>query len=191
MAKELKRTPLLEVEWCKLLGDARPDRFDPDKPDAWTIDTLLDNSNPEHVAFAEEIEAMYETLHPGKKKSANWTPVKPDKDQPRKRMRVKFKLPQFTFKDGNKSEGPVVFDQDGRRWPHDKKIGNGSKMRIGYDFYAWTSKNGSGSGISLNVRAAQVIEWLAAPESAKPTTANDFGFESTPEAEKENSAIPF
>ena len=182
MAKELMRTPVVEVQWCKLLGDARPNKFEPSKPPTWEIEILLDNDNPEHMAWCEEIEGKFEELLPGERKSANWLPIKPDKEQPRKRQSCRMKLKQFTFKDGGTSEGPTVFDKDGNLWDHKQLIGNGSKMRIGFDIYAW--KGPSGAGMSLQPRAAQVVEWLAAPEgTGQRTTASDFGFNSTKAAD--------
>jgi len=189
MASDLLRTPVAEVRWCKLLGDARTNKFEPStKPPTWEIEIVLDNDNPEHMAFCEFIEAQYEVIHGAEKKHAHWLPIKPDKEQPRKRQACRFKLSQFTFKDGNKSEGPVVYDEKGRYWPEEKLIGNGSKMRIGFDIYGW--KSPTGCGMTLQPKGAQVVEWLAAPDK-KPTTAADFGFDVSPEAEAENSAIPF
>ena len=99
-------------------------------------------------------------------------------------MTCRFKLPQFTFKDGNTSEGPTVFDKDGNLWNQKELIGNGSKMRIGYDIYAWGADSTTGAGLTLQPRAAQVVEWLAAPDSVARTTASDFGFDSTKAADE-------
>ena len=190
MAKELMRTPVVEVRWCKLLGEARPNKFEPTKPPTWSVEVLLDNDNPEHMAFCELIESKYDELHPNKKKHSHWLPIKPDKDQPRKRQVCRMNLKEFTFRDGNKSEGPTVFDEKGRFWDQQKLIGNGSKMRVGFTIYAWEGP--TGCGLSLEPKAAQVVEWMAAPEGVEgPKTAADWGFESTPEADKESSAIPF
>jgi len=183
MPKELMRTPVVEVRWCKLLGDARPNKFEPSKPPTWEIEILLDNDNPEHMAWCEEIEGKFAELLPGERKSANWLPIKPDKEEPRKRQSCRMKLKQFTFKDGRTSEGPTVFNKDGTIWPDNQLIGNGSKMRIGFEIYPW--KGPSGAGLSLQPRAAQVIEWIAAPEGTGiRTTASDFGFDSTKEADE-------
>ena len=191
MPKELMRTPIVEVRWCKLLGEARPNRFEPTKPPTWEIEILLENDNPEHMAWCEEIENKFDELLPGERKHTYWLPIKPDKEEPRKRQACRMKLKQFTFKDGNISEGPTVFNKNGSIWPEDKAIGNGSKMRIGFEIYAW--KGPSGAGLSLQPRAAQVIEWLAAPEGdGKPTTATDFGFEVVKGAEEAlPDGIPF
>ncbi len=98
-----------------------------------------------------------------------------------------MKLKQFTFKDGRTSEGPTVFNKDGTIWPDNQLIGNGSKMRIGFEIYPW--KGPSGAGLSLQPRAAQVVEWIAAPEGTGiRTTASDFGFDSTKEADEQVKA---
>ena len=185
MASELLRTPIVEVRWCQLLGNARDNKFDPTKNPTWEIEIILENDNPLHVAWCEYIEAQYEELHPGEKKHTHWLPIKPDKEKPKERQMCRFKLPQFTYKDGNKSEGPVVYDDKGGYWPADKQIGNYSKMRIGFDIYGW--KAPTGAGMTLQPKGAQVGEWLA-PAITKPTSAADFGFEVAPETE---AKIPF
>ena len=67
MAKELMRTPVVEVQWCKLLGEPRINKFEPKKPPTWSIEIVLDNSNTEHMAWVEEIENKFDELLPGKK----------------------------------------------------------------------------------------------------------------------------
>ena len=181
--KVLKRTPEVEVRWCKLLGDARP-AYDADKPDEWSIEILLDNSNPEHQAWMQSVEDEFTEHHGEKKKSAHWCPVKPDKEEPRKRMSCRMKLKKFELRGGGFSEGPTVFDKQGHHWDENKLIGNGSTMRLSYTIYAWGANSKTGAGISLEVRGAQVINWLAAPEKLQKTTASDFGFESTKEADE-------
>ena len=183
--KELKRTPVVEVRWCKLLGEARP-AYDPEKEDEWSIEIVLDNSNAEHQAWMQSVEDEYAEAHGEKKKSAHWCPIKPDKEEPRKKMSCRLKLKKFELKGrpGQFSEGPTVFDKDGNYWDHNKLIGNGSTMRLSYTIYAWGANSKTGAGISLEVRGAQVIDWLAAPEKVQNTTATDFGFESTKEADE-------
>ena len=189
VARELMRTPEVEVRWCKLLGEARPNKFEPTKPPTWEIEVLLENDNPDHMAFCEMIEAKFDELHPGEKKSAHWLPIKPDKDEPRKRQSCRLKLKEFTFKDGNKSEGPTIFDEYGKPWPQQQQIGNGSTMRIGFTIYAW--KGPSGAGLSLEPRAGQVIKWIAAPDTTQPTSAADFGFETKPAPTGNEAPLPF
>ena len=181
MAKDLKRTPLVEVRWCGLEKEPKKNKFEPTKPATWEVEILLENDNKEHMAWCEEVEALFDQLHPGKKKSANWLPIRPDKDQPRKRQQCRMKLKQW-IRDGVASEGPTVFDAKGHQWDGRKAIGNGSKMIIGYDVFAWEGP--SGAGLSLQPRAAQVVEHMAFEgASGGGVTASDFGFASSPEAD--------
>ena len=187
MAKELSRTPLAEARWCQLLGDARPNKFN--KPPSWTIELVLDSQNPEHLEWMEQVEAEFPKRHGEQaKKSVHWLPIKPDKEEKVARGKAqryfvaKFSLNEFTFSDGNKSEGPTVFDSTGHAWDPKSLIGNGSKLVIGYDIWAWPDK-GTGAGMTLNVYAAQVKEWIAY-EGGQNVTATDFGFDSSPEADE-------
>ena len=184
MARNLKRTPVVEVRWCGLEKAPKKNKFEPTKPRTWEVEILLENDNPKHMAWCEEVEALFDEVHQGKKKSANWLPIKPDKEEPRKRQVCRMKLKEWVNDQGVASEGPTVFDgtskeKKGLKWDSKKAIGNGSKMVIGYDVFGWSTS--SGSGLSLQPRAAQVIEHVAY-ESAG-VTASDFGFESTPEAD--------
>ena len=180
MARDLKKTPLVEVRWCGLEKEPKKNRFEPTKPATWEVEILLENDNKEHMAWCEEVEALFDELHQNKKKSANWLPIKPDKEQPRKRQACRMKLKQWV-RNGVASEGPTVFDDKGLMWDSRKAIGNGSKMIIGYDVWAWEGP--TGAGLSLQPRAAQVVEHMAFEGGGGGTTASDFGFASTPEAD--------
>ena len=188
MARELKRTHAVEVRWCKMLGDARPNRFDADKPHQWGVDVILDSQIKEDLEFIEGVEAEFPLQHGEQaKKSNNWCPVRADKTrlaergQPQRFYVVKFSLNQMRRPDGTTSAGPTMFDKDGRAWDHSKLIGNGSKMVIGYEIYAWPDR-GTGAGLSLNCLAGQVMEWLEAPALSR-TSAADFGFNQAPGVE--------
>lgn len=185
MARELKRTPAVEVRWCKMLGDARPNRFDATKPNQWGVDIVLDSQIKEQLEWIEQLEAEFGLQHGEQaKKSNNWCPIRADKTQlaergqPQRFYVAKLTLNQMRRSDGTTSEGPTIFDKDGRAWDHSKLIGNGSKMVIGYEIYAWPDK-GTGAGLSLNCLAGQVTEWLEAPALAR-TSAADFGFDQAP-----------
>ena len=180
MAKELRRTPLVEVKWCGLEKEPKKNRFEPSKPATWEVEILLENDNKEHMAWCESIENLFDELHQGKRKAANWLPIKPDKDEPRKRQACRMKLKQW-IRDGVSSEGPTVFDAKGLMWDSSKAIGNGSKLIIGFDVYAWEGP--SGAGLSLQPRAAQVVEHIAFEGPVGGTTASDFGFASSPESD--------
>lgn len=170
---ELLKTPLAEVRWCKLVGPARENKFDPSKPPAWTVEIVLDNDNKTHMAWVEEMEGKYEELHgPDLKKNANWLPIGPDKEEPRKRTVVKFKVPQFTRKDGTTSEGPTLFDSKRNPWPDNQMIGNGSKLIIAFDIYAW--KSPSGGGMTFQPRMAQVVDLIPYEAKEQATSTNVF-----------------
>jgi len=180
MARDLKKTPLVEVRWCGLEKEPKKNKFEPSKPATWEIEILLENDNKEHMGWCEEVEGLFDELHQGKKKSANWLPIKPDKEEPRKRQVCRMKLKQW-IRDGVSSEGPTVFDSKGLIWDSSKAIGNGSKLVIGYDVFAWEGP--SGAGLSLQPRAAQVVEHMAYEGAATGITATDYGFASSPEAD--------
>jgi len=180
MARELRKTPLVEVQWCGLEKEPKKNKFDPTQPATWEVEILLENDNREHMAWCEEIEGLFDELHPGKKKAANWLPIKPDKEQPRKRQVCRMKLKQWV-RDGVSSEGPTVFNDKGLMWDSRTAIGNGSKMIIGYDVFAW--EVATGAGLSLQPRAAQVKEHVAFEGSYAGITASEWGFESSPEAD--------
>lgn len=182
-----------------MLGDARPNRFDANKPNQWGVDAVIDTQVKEQLEWIESVEAEFGLQHGEQaKKSNNWCPIRPDKTQlaergqPQRFYVAKFTLNQMRRRDGTTSEGPTIFDKDGRAWDHSKLIGNGSKMVIGYEIYAWPDK-GTGAGLSLNCLAGQVTEWLEAPELAR-TSAADFGFNQAPgveTAEEGKDGFPF
>ena len=180
MARDLKKTPLVEVRWCGLEKEPKKNKFEPTKPATWEVEILLENDNKEHMAWCEEVESLFDELHQGKKKSANWLPIKPDKEEPRKRQVCRMKLKQW-IRDGVSSEGPTVFNDKGLMWDSATAIGNGSKMIIGYDVFAWEGP--TGAGLSLQPRAAQVKEHMAFEGGGSGVTASDFGFSSSKEAD--------
>ena len=171
MANGLMRTPVCEVQWCTLVGPPRQNRIDPTKAPTWEVEAVLHRNNEIEMDFTRHVFELYKQHHGDKNKHLHWCPVKDDKKD-KEIVLVRFKIKQFKFRDGNLSEGPKVYDNEGHMWPNNVLIGNGSKMRIGFDVYAWTAP--SGSGITLQPKGAQVIEYLAAPEA--PGSFESFGF---------------
>ena len=167
---QLLFTPLAECRWCKLLGEARENKFDPKKLPNWSVELLLENKNPDHIAWIEAMEGKFTELHGEAKKSNNWIPVKPDKERPREISVATFKLPQFPSK-GVKpaSEGPVVFDSNNNPWNPSNMIGNGSKIVIAFDIYAW--KGTTGAGMTFQPRQVQVVEYLAYEADKTPAVS--------------------
>jgi hypothetical protein len=156
MAKELLKTPIGEVRWCKLVGPARTNKFDPEKRPSWTTDFLLDATSKETMAWLQELEDKFQELHPAGRAHNHGFPWKEGTGDDAGKVIVKFKLPEFTRKDGTTSEPPNLFDSARKPWPAGKEIGNGSKLIIGFDIYAW--KGSAGNGMTFQPRAAQVIE---------------------------------
>jgi hypothetical protein len=171
MASELIKTPLAEVRWCKLLGPARDNKFDPTKRPSWTIDLLLDNTDKTHVAWLQEMEDKYAEFHGDARASIYAFPWKAGSGEDDGKTIVKFKLPEFTRKDGTTSEGPTIFDSAKKPWDQKTEIGNGSKMVIGFDIYAW--KTSTGCGMTFQPRAAQVVELVEFAGKADPEALFD------------------
>ena len=180
MAKELRRTPLIEVRWCGLEKEPKKNRFEPSKPATWEVEILLENDNKEHMAWCEESKTCSTSYIRAKGNQPTGCRSRPDKDEPRKRQTCRMKLKQW-IRDGVSSEGPTVFDAKGLMWDSSKAIGNGSKLIIGFDVYAWEGP--SGAGLSLQPRAAQVVEHIAFEGPVGGVTASDFGFASSPESD--------
>ena len=168
MAKELIKTPLAEIRWCKLLEARR--QFDETKPLAYGCELLLDNDNSEHQAWLAAMEDQYAVIHGNTKKSVHAFPWAPDKDKPKEHTVVRFKLPEFTFKDGNKSAGPTLMDSRKTPWDRTIEIGNGSKVIVAFDIYGWQSP--TGNGMTFQPRAAMIVDLVEAP-SRDATTAFD------------------
>ena len=165
---QLLMTPLAECRWCKLLNEARENKFDPTKRPTWSVELVLKNSDPDHIAWIEAMESKFTELHgESAKKSNNWIPVKPDKEKPREISVATFKLPQFPSK-GVKpaSEGPIVFDSNNNPWNPSNMIGNGSKIVIAFDIYAWPNR-GTGAGMTFQPRQVQVVEYVAYTKDAE------------------------
>jgi hypothetical protein len=156
MAKELLKTPIAEVRWCKIVGPARDNKFDPSKPPSWSVDLLLDMSNKDHVVWLQQMEDKYKEVHGDLRASSKAYPWTNGTGDDAGKAIVKFKLPQFTRKDGTKSEGPTIFDAAKNPWDARREIGNGSKLCIAFDIYGWSSP--SGCGMTFQPRAVQVVE---------------------------------
>ena len=166
---ELRKTPLAEVRWCKLLGDATPG-FDRSKPPIWSVEMLFSLKNSEHQEFLDSLEQIYTEEH-GKssRKSQHYLAMKPDPDN-KEQVVVSFKLKQFSRKDGSTSEGPTIIDSSRNPWGT-KLIGNGSKMIIAFDVYAWSGE--AGAGITLQPQMGMVVD-LVEYAGKKKATIEDF-----------------
>jgi hypothetical protein len=162
MPRELIVSPRGEAQWAKVLGEAA-EGYEEGSPRAWSVSLLLDPSDPETIEFIERLEAEFEKLH-GKanKISSNGWPFgdetsKDEKGRPVPTGKVKFnfKRKEVTAR-GDLKAGPVVVDSKKNRWPVEKLIGNGSKIKVAFSPWGWS--NPSGKGMSLELEQIQVLE---------------------------------
>ena len=160
MASETFFSPLAPVRWAHLIK-ARP-QMDPGKPNAWSVDLVLDpNANPAHKAFLAKLDAIFTDTHGTKKKrSDKGQPWKADKEDPSKVI-VKLKAQEFVREDGSKAAGPQVIDSKRQPWDG-SAIGNGSELIVKFITYGW--ERPEGTGLSLQVKAAQVVKFVAREE---------------------------
>ena len=160
MASETFFSPLAPVRWAHLIK-ARP-QMDPSKPNAWSVDLVLDpNANPAHKAFLTKLDQIFTDTHGTKKKrSDKGQPWKPDKENPNLYI-VKFKAQEFVREDGSKAAGPQVIDSKRQPWDG-SAIGNGSELIVKFTTFGW--ERPEGTGLSLQVKAAQVVKYVAREE---------------------------
>ena len=160
MASETFFTPLAPVRWAHLIK-ARP-QMDPSKPNAWSVDLVLDpNNNPAHKAFLAKLDAIFTDTHGTKKKrSDKGQPWKADKEDPTKVI-VKFKAQEFVREDGSKATGPQVIDAKRQPWDG-SAIGNGSELIVKFSTYGW--ERPEGTGLSLQPKAVQVVKFVPREE---------------------------
>jgi hypothetical protein len=192
MATETFYTPQAPARWVHLIN-ARV-QLDPNKPKAWSVDLVLDNSNPQHKAFLEKLDQIFVETHGSKKKrSDKGQPWKVDKDDSNKTI-VKFKSLEFVRDDGSKASGPRIVDAKKQAWDGND-IGNGSEIIVAFTVYGW--ERPEGTGLSLQPKAVQVIQYVAREEvnaadgfaeqtgysvSSQPTSGyvDEFGGEEAP-----------
>jgi len=160
MAADIHFTPIAPVRWCHLIT-AR-EQLDTSKPRAWTVEMVLDpTNNPRHQAFLEKLDQIFIEAHGTKKKrSDKGQPWKTDKEDPSKVV-VKFKSQEFVREDGSKASGPQLIDSKRQPWDG-SQIGNGSEMIIRFSTYGW--ERPEGTGLSLQPKAAQVVQFVAREE---------------------------
>lgn len=159
MASETFYSPQAPARWAHLIT-AR-EQLDPSKPKAWTVDLVLDNANPVHAAFLAKLDQIFTDTHGTKKKrSDKGQPWKPDKEDSTKTV-VRFKALEFVRDDGSKASGPRIVDAKKQPWDG-SAIGNGSELIVAFTTYGW--ERPEGTGLSLQVKAAQVVQFVAREE---------------------------
>ena len=184
MARQTYTTPEVTLEWAKVFGEPRKNKKFPNKKPCWEVDVVLDLNNEKHVQWIEWVEAQYQVHHGSRAKSTHWNPIRHDKHI-KNQMRCTMRLNQFPVQ-GGFSGPPDVFAgpgiegfKTGQPWPPEVEIGNGSKGKVKFDIYAWG--DGGDNGLSLNVKAIQVTEYLAFERTA---SAASYGFDTSEEGEQ-------
>lgn len=156
MASQLQLTPAAPCRWFECLGQPRTNRDEPDKAPAWGLRLILDPANPDHMAWLQDMEdKVVEAL--GKKRKSKWAYPWSHEEEAGEVI-IRFKCKQFQRRDGTLSEGPTVVDSRKTPWPQDVEIGNGSVVKVAFRLYQWDGPGTSGSGVTFEPQAIQVIE---------------------------------
>lgn len=111
------------IDWCKLLGPARPYTGDPkfDKGPNWSVEI-----NPD--AKSRALLAKYgldEKLKKDKLKKKDGTPAKNPRSYDFIRLTILENRP-----DGEKNKAPKIKDASGRLWDNETEMGNGTMADI-------------------------------------------------------------
>lgn len=175
MGRELIVTPPAPCRWAKVLDPLGYPAFDETKPRQWSIELIFDPSDREHAEFLGKAEDLFQKHHGSERKGNYWWPGKEGEGDDKGKMLLRFKINLLTFKNGNTTQPPLVQDVDGRPWSEDKKIGNGSIVRVAFDVYAWKSP-GIGAGMTFQPRHIQVVEHIPyADKEGAVDASNPFG----------------
>ena len=157
MAKATFQAPLGTVRWCHLVTARK--QYDETKPLAFSTELLLSSAEPATKKFIKDMEAYFIEQHGAKAKRSQYAfPWGADKEQGDALTVVKFKRQQFTDKNtGDPQPGPRIIDSQCNPWDG-SIIGNGSKLLIKFDVYAW--EGAAGCGLSFQPLAAQVVDFV-------------------------------
>lgn len=175
MLHEIIVSPRGEAEWAKVLGE--PYAFE-DNPRAWSIALLLDPSDPETIAFTEQLEKCFEEFHGAKAKvnrngwpfSDHTTKDEKGREVPTGKIEFRFKRKELTSK-GNEKSPPMVMDAKKNPWPKDRLIGNGSTVKIAFRPWPWEMQGGK--GMSLELEGVQVIKLVEYIREVDPFEEED------------------
>lgn len=111
------------IDWCKLLGPARPYTGDPrfDKGPSWSVELNPDAKSRAILAS----HGLNEKLKKDKTKRADGSPAK----NPRSYDFVRFTVLENKA-DGSKNKNPEIIDASGRAWGQEDEMGNGTVVDI-------------------------------------------------------------
>lgn len=112
------------LDWCKLLGPARPYQGDPrfDKGPSWSVEI-----NPDAASRALlKKHGLEDKLRKDKKTKKDGSPTKnPPRPYDFLRLTILERKP-----DGSKNSAPAIIDGSGRSWDNETEMGNGTVADI-------------------------------------------------------------
>lgn len=164
---------------------AKPDtKFNPDGDYKVNLEIDAEVAG-EVIAFLDEqFAASVEKAkkeNPGKKIKAGEAPYTVDEDSGKVTLRFKLKA-KVSPKEGDPfTQKPAMFDAKGKPLVGEVKVGGGSKLKVAYEVIPFYTSL-VGAGLSLRLRAVQVIELV---EFGGGAGAGDYGF-----GEEEGYAAP-
>lgn len=123
MNKAVEFTIRGTIDWCKLLGPARPYTGDPrfDKGPSWSVEI-----NPDEASRAKlKNYGLNEKLKMDKAKKKDGTPTKNPRSYDFIRLTVLEKRP-----DGKIAKNPEIIDASGAPWNPETELGNGTVADI-------------------------------------------------------------
>lgn len=134
-----------------------------DKDGAYKLSLVLDKDSVKGI-FDRVKEVLKSFIADGGSMSKKMSPlpIRDDKDDagnPTGNYEVKFKLRAIGGRQGDTWEQrPALFDAGGR--PMSELIGGGSKVKVGCEIVPYSTA-ATGTGITLRLKAVQVIELVA------------------------------
>jgi hypothetical protein len=131
-----------------------------DKDGAYKVSLILDKDSVKGIMSSVK-EVLKDFVDGGGSQSGKMAPlpIRDDKDDagnPNGNFEVKFKLRAIGGRQGDTWEQrPALFDSSGK--PMTELIGGGSKVKVGCEIVPY-STGATGTGITLRLKAVQVIE---------------------------------
>lgn len=112
-----------KIDWCKLLGAARPYSGDPryDKGPSWSVEINPDEKSRELL----KKHGLMEKFKKDKKTRADCSPTNNPRDYDFIRLTI-----LENRQDGKKNKNPEIIDASGRRWDDETELGNGTVADI-------------------------------------------------------------
>ena len=170
-------TPTGVCEWAKVL---KPDtKFNSDGE--FSIDLYL--GEKESAGIVDGIRAAVKKIQEEVTAQGHDTPGYANPPFKKTDDGYKFKFKQKALV-GDYEFKVDVYDAATKDWPKDLLIGNGSTVKVAFEYYAWNVAVQGGVGCSLRLKAVQVIKHKEYKQDAET-----FGFKKE-EGTKVDEAVP-